>query len=163
MKHKQKVHLSAIRKHTLHVACANRHVFLNHIAGEGPSLPRSSMQHDCSGPFHALTSPCPSDPASFLAAGRLHAPCPESLALPWPKCSSVWGWHLLAVLAEGLAVCCLPQWHQHLMPIGPLHQCPQLKSFHFHFILYLTVWGVEPVATRQTSWLESTGVCGVQV
>ncbi len=34
--------------------------------------------------------------------------------------------------------------------------CP----FHF-FILYLTVWGVEPVVTHQTSWLESTGVCGV--
>ncbi len=31
-----------------------------------------------------------------------------------------------------------------------------------HFILYLTVWGVEPVVTHQTSWLESTGVCGVQ-
>ncbi len=27
-----------------------------------------------------------------------------------------------------------------------------------HFILYLTVWGVEPVVTHQTSWLESTGV-----
>jgi len=30
------------------------------------------------------------------------------------------------------------------------------------FILYLTVWGVEPVVTHQTSWLESTGVCGVR-
>ncbi len=29
-----------------------------------------------------------------------------------------------------------------------------------HFILYLTVWGVEPVVTHKTSWLESTGaVC----
>ncbi len=36
-----------------------------------------------------------------------------------------------------------------------------LPAFHF-FILYLTVSGVEPVVTRQTSWLESTGVCGVQ-
>ncbi len=27
---------------------------------------------------------------------------------------------------------------------------------------YLTAWGVEPVATQQTSWLESTGVCGVR-
>ena len=30
------------------------------------------------------------------------------------------------------------------------------------FILYSTVWGVEPVVTHQTSWLESTGVCGVR-
>ena len=29
-------------------------------------------------------------------------------------------------------------------------------------IQHLTVWGVEPVVTHQTSWLESTGVCGVQ-
>ena len=27
---------------------------------------------------------------------------------------------------------------------------------------YLTVWGVEPVVTHQTCWLESTGVCGVR-
>ncbi len=27
----------------------------------------------------------------------------------------------------------------------------------FRFILHLTVWGVEPVVTHQTSWLESTG------
>ncbi len=31
---------------------------------------------------------------------------------------------------------------------------------HFHFIQNLTVWGVEPVVPHQTSWLESTGVCG---
>jgi len=30
------------------------------------------------------------------------------------------------------------------------------------FILYLTVWGVEPVVTHQTSWLEDTGVYGVR-
>ncbi len=30
------------------------------------------------------------------------------------------------------------------------------------FILYLTLWGMEPVVTHQTSWLESTGVCGVR-
>jgi len=60
--------------------------FLNHTAGEGPSLIRSSMQHDCFGPFHALTSPCLFDPASFLAAGHLHAPYPESLVPPWLKC-----------------------------------------------------------------------------
>ena len=33
--------------------------------------------------------------------------------------------------------------------------------FCFHFILYLITWGVEPAVTHQTSWLESTGVCGV--
>ncbi len=33
---------------------------------------------------------------------------------------------------------------------------------HFFFIQHLTVWGVEPVVTHQTSWLESTGICGVQ-
>ncbi len=33
-------------------------------------------------------------------------------------------------------------------------------SFHFIVILYLTVWGVEPVVTHQTSWLECTSVCG---
>ena len=26
-----------------------------------------------------------------------------------------------------------------------------------YFILYLTVWGVEPAVTHQISWLESTG------
>jgi len=34
-------------------------------------------------------------------------------------------------------------------------------SFHrisFHFISHLAVWGVEPIVTDQTSWLESTGV-----
>ena len=30
------------------------------------------------------------------------------------------------------------------------------------FIVYLTVWGVEPVVTHQTSWLESTIVCRVR-
>ena len=29
---------------------------------------------------------------------------------------------------------------------------------HYHS----TVWGVEPVMTHQTSWLESTGVCGLR-
>ncbi len=32
-----------------------------------------------------------------------------------------------------------------------------------HFISYLTAWGVEPVVTHQTSWLESTGAVCVQV
>ena len=36
--------------------------------------------------------------------------------------------------------------------------CPGLCIFIFQ----LTVWGVEPVVTHQISWLESTGVCGVQ-
>ncbi len=30
------------------------------------------------------------------------------------------------------------------------------------FVLYLTGLGVEPVATHQTSWLDSTSVCGMQ-
>ena len=30
-----------------------------------------------------------------------------------------------------------------------------------YFILCLTVWGVEPDVTHQTSWLGSTGECGV--
>jgi len=29
----------------------------------------------------------------------------------------------------------------------------------FIFILHLTAWGLEPVVTHQTFWLESTGVC----
>ena len=33
---------------------------------------------------------------------------------------------------------------------------------HLHFILYLTVWGVTPVVTQQTSWLERKGVHGAQ-
>ena len=36
-------------------------------------------------------------------------------------------------------------------------------SFHFiNFISYLIVWSAEPVVTHQTSWPESTGVCGVR-
>ena len=30
------------------------------------------------------------------------------------------------------------------------------------FIFYLIVWNAKPVVTHQTSWLESTGVCGVR-
>jgi len=37
-----------------------------------------------------------------------------------------------------------------------------LVMFILFCILHLTVWGVEPVVTHQTSWLESTGVCGVR-
>ena len=33
---------------------------------------------------------------------------------------------------------------------------------HVHFITNLMVWGMEPIVTHQTSWLESTGVCGAQ-
>ena len=36
-----------------------------------------------------------------------------------------------------------------------------LFFFFFHFILCLSVWGVEPDVTHQTSWLGSTGECGV--
>ena len=50
-----------------------------------------------------------------------------------------------------VAVCCL----------DALLQTTNAKLLYF-FIFYLTVWGVEPVVTHQTSWLESTGVCGVQ-
>ena len=32
------------------------------------------------------------------------------------------------------------------------------RVISFHFISHLTVWGVEPIVTDQTSWLESTGV-----
>ena len=32
----------------------------------------------------------------------------------------------------------------------------------FGFTLHLMVWGVEPIVTRQTSWLKSAGVCGVR-
>ncbi len=46
-------------------------------------------------------------------------------------------------------------------PHGGL-QAPQSVCHHLIFIMYLTVWGVEPVVTHQTSWLESTGVCGVR-
>ena len=35
--------------------------------------------------------------------------------------------------------------------------CPTFMYFH----LCLTVWGVEPDVTHQTSWLGSTGECGV--
>ncbi len=38
---------------------------------------------------------------------------------------------------------------------------PAVSANYFHCILYLTVWGVGPLVTHQTSWLESTGVCGV--
>ena len=42
-----------------------------------------------------------------------------------------------------------------------LHNAAQACLISFSFILYLTVWGVEPVVTHQTSWLESTGVLWV--
>ena len=34
------------------------------------------------------------------------------------------------------------------------------RAFSFHFIVNITFWGVEPVVTHQTSWLESTGAFG---
>jgi len=48
-----------------------------------------------------------------------------------------------------------------LFCLNALLQTTNTKLLYF-FILYLTVWDVEPVVTHQTSWLESTGVCGVQ-
>jgi len=39
---------------------------------------------------------------------------------------------------------------------------PRQRRYSFVLISYLAVWGVEPVVTHQTSWLESTGVCGVR-
>ena len=39
---------------------------------------------------------------------------------------------------------------------------PAYPQLSIHFILDLTVWGVEAVVTHQTSWFESTGVCGVR-
>ncbi len=48
------------------------------------------------------------------------------------------------------------------VPAQALSQLQQwCTRYNFMFILYLIVWGVEPVVTHQTSWLESTGVCGV--
>ncbi len=45
----------------------------------------------------------------------------------------------------------------------PQHQEVKVGVSHsLHFICGLSVWGVEPVVTHQTSRLESTGVCGVQ-
>ena len=45
----------------------------------------------------------------------------------------------------------------------PQHQEVKVGVSHsFHFIFGLSVWGVEPVVTHQTSRLESTGVCVVQ-
>ena len=38
----------------------------------------------------------------------------------------------------------------------------QSAAHYIVFILYLTVWGVEPAVTHQTSWLDSTGVYGVR-
>ncbi len=35
------------------------------------------------------------------------------------------------------------------------------KHLYSCFVLYLTVWGVEPVVTHEKSWLESTGVASV--
>ncbi len=45
----------------------------------------------------------------------------------------------------------------------PLGDLPMLEVSSFHSSNQnLTVWGVEPVVTHQTSWLESTGVCDVR-
>ncbi len=44
-----------------------------------------------------------------------------------------------------------------LLRCASLSQQVRICLFSF-FILYLTVWGVEPVVIHQTTWLESTGV-----
>jgi len=44
------------------------------------------------------------------------------------------------------------------MLLSKMKQPGESKFITNHFIHCLTVWGVEPVVTHQTSWLESTGV-----
>ena len=44
------------------------------------------------------------------------------------------------------------------------HQLHSERNYHVFYQVslshvYLTVWGVEPVVTHQTSWLKNTGVC----
>ena len=51
-----------------------------------------------------------------------------------------------------------PAWHFVISCLGDA----TTKERVIHFMQHLTVWGVEPVVTHQTSWLESTGVCGVR-
>ncbi len=54
-------------------------------------------------------------------------------------------------------------WIDLLQVWGMLSSSPASPGgLHCFFIRYLTVWGVEPVVTHQTSRLVSTGVCGVQ-
>jgi hypothetical protein len=44
----------------------------------------------------------------------------------------------------------------HIVLVIATHPASPSHALHFCFsILYLTVWGVEPVVTHQTSWLES--------
>ena len=52
--------------------------------------------------------------------------------------------------------------HTHTQARHLHHTNRQRRPFSFHFMLYLAVWGVEPNLIHQTSWLESTGVCGVR-
>ncbi len=54
--------------------------------------------------------------------------------------------------SEALLVCSRPVRNPQGQPLAHIPPPP----------LYITVWGVEPVVTHQTSQLESTGVCGVQ-
>ncbi len=77
-----------------------------------------------------------------------------ALSLPLKTTTVVFGSLLseaMLLYTVGLTrvIACKPQHHTQMLFI--------------HFILYLTVWGVEPVVTHQTSWLESTGVGAVQV
>ena len=67
-------------------------------------------------------------------------------------------------LGDGVAVSCPSQDLNFLrnMSFGVLQgsRMRNTKTGDLIFISYLTVWGVEAVVTPQTSWLESTGVCG---
>ncbi len=55
--------------------------------------------------------------------------------------------------SEDLLVCSRPVRNPQGQPVARMFSL---------FVSHLTVWGVEPVVTHQTSWLESTGVSGVQ-
>ncbi len=57
---------------------------------------------------------------------------------------------------------CLHRLGTRSVPTQTGHLVAQLRSSLIHFIQNPTVWGAEPVVTHQTSWLESTGKCGVR-
>ncbi len=63
-------------------------------------------------------------------------------------------WHADAVskLSNTLA------WHCKPAMAGWMYMQRSQSALYSFFILCLTVCGVEPVLTHQTSWLESTGV-----
>ena len=103
---------------------------------------------------------------SGVSLGHLVPHClPHPPALPHPGPLShhtLLLWPCCPQTTPARPCCCSGQ--------SPLHDscrrhnliCLHAFHFPFHFILYLTVWVVEPVVTHQTSWQESTGVCGVR-